>query len=131
MEELIIPLIILAGFFKITGDIIRTKETFNDSWFKKFKGNNYIDPELSWKNKWKYGILGYPILSMFGDLCHTMYTLSILSWSTIIYILYKFDDVIKYDKYWPMWTLFIITIFLHGLGANTANGIWRKLFNKK
>jgi hypothetical protein len=125
---MIILLIILAGFLKVTGDVIHVPATFGDSWFKRFKGNHWFDPELSQDNKFKLGYIGYPIMSMFGDAHHTFWTLSILCWITMLCLLYQ--PGVEWTAYGARWTIFPVALFCWGLGANGAYGLWRKLLNK-
>jgi hypothetical protein len=72
-----ILLAILAGFFKANADILDFR--FKDSWYNRFKWNQYIDPEVSHLNKdnfkWPWNFIFAP----FSDLWHLCYTLMIIS----------------------------------------------------
>ena len=98
--------IALAAFCKAISDTIRVYEVFTNSKLKKFVGNRYIDPDYSWKNKYKVGfkvketsnlkqlvffinwILSV-IVAPLSDLWHLCQTLMIISFllipTTILY----------------------------------------------
>lgn len=112
-------IILIEGFIWITRDIIRVPKNFDDSWFKRFKGNKWIDPEVSWVNKGNYHMLLYPILSMFGDLFHTLGSLMLFLFYTAIYI--NADLHIEYF-------LYLFLCFLgHGLFVWVGYNLWRKI----
>ena len=117
---MIVLLIFLAGFIWITRDIIRVPETMNDSWFKKYIGNKWVDPQVSWVNKGNYHMILYPILSMFGDLFHTLGTIILLLWILTIQYYYLDYSII-----------FVILLFLllHGSGVWLGYNLWRKILN--
>ena len=75
---IIIFLSILAGIFKSAADVLDTK--FCESWFRRFKGNWFIDPVLSWENKHKFDhMFGLSfIVTPFSDLWHLLYTFMII-----------------------------------------------------
>jgi len=80
-----IILIILAGLFNAAMDILKNK--YHNSIFKKYKNKQWIDPTISWKNKWKnenpiYGnkfFLSSTLFVFITDLWHLFKTLMIIS----------------------------------------------------
>jgi len=115
-------IIFFSGFIWITRDIIRVSETFNDSWFKQFKGHWYIDPQVSWVNKGNYHMLLYPILSMFGDLFHTLGTVLLFNFFVLIFICQ--------NPNLSFWLYILIMFLLHGSGIWLGYQLWRKILNK-
>lgn len=71
----IILLSVLVGFFKACADILDFR--FKDSWFNRFKWNQYIDPEVSHLNKEGLKFPWSFLLTPFSDLWHLSYTLMI------------------------------------------------------
>lgn len=125
-------LISLAGFFWITRDIIRVPETFNDSWFKQFAGNQFIDPQVSWINQYKYGEILSFVISAFSDLFHVLGTAIILIFVTMFWKAYNKPDNLKslWDTRIKSKTLrYLLIVFMmfmcFGLGGYTAQGIFR------
>jgi hypothetical protein len=76
---------ILAGIFNACMDVIDFH--FDTSVFSKWTGNKWIDPSISWKNKWKNGdytqgekFLGSSTIFVFvTDLWHFLQFLMILA----------------------------------------------------
>jgi len=97
------------------------EETFNDSWFKKFKGHKYIDPDASWKNQYVTGRWFAYFISIFSDLFHTLGTVCILAFLSLRF----FEMVI------PIVPYIIIGLLIFGAGAFTAQWLWRELLNTK
>jgi hypothetical protein len=121
---IILFLIFISGFIKITADIIRVPLIMQDSWWKRYIGNKYIDPQISWVNKGDYHIILYPILSMFGDLWHTLYSIFIAIYIVCIWLAFKgwmIDTT-------PIWFGFYCFLF-HGIGVWGGHSLWRKLLN--
>lgn len=114
-------IIFLIGFTWLTKDIIRVRETFNDSWFKRFKGHKYIDPEYSWKNQYILGENLSYIIAAFSDLFHTLGTVIILAFLSL-----RFFDMVA-----PIVPYMIIGLLIFGTGAFTAQWLWRELLNPK
>lgn len=118
-------LILIAGFIKITADIIRIPATMSDSWFRKFEKNKYIDPQISWVNKGNYHMILYPILSMFGDLWHTLYSVFITIYIICIWIGFHSDYMLYLNWIW----FGIISFLMHGIGVFIGYMLWRKILN--
>jgi len=115
-------LIFLIGCIWITRDIIRVPETFNDSWFKKFKGNWFIDPQISWINKGNMNTFLYFIVVSFSDLFHLLGTLILGCFFVIIFFFHNIT--IGFG-------LFLLCSFLcFGGGVWLFYQIWRKILNK-
>lgn len=70
--------IFLAAFFKSVADTIRVPEVMRVSIFSKYIGNRYIDPQVSWMNKYMTWFPLSLIWGCFSDLWHLCYTLFIL-----------------------------------------------------
>jgi hypothetical protein len=120
-------IIFIIGFLWITRDIIRVPETFNDSWFKQFAGNQFIDPQVSWTNQYVLGDIFSPILSTVSDLFHLLGT-------TILFLFF----LVLLKAYRQKWTFsnlfgnFEIILFLFicfGAGVFTGQGLFRNLLN--
>jgi hypothetical protein len=113
-------LILIAGFLKITADTIRVPETMQDSWFKKYTGHWWVDPQVGWINHKLEGlnVIFYPFVSCFGDLWHTLYTLFIACYIAGI-LLFNLPDFIN-------WVWFAGIAFIsHGMGVFIGEEIWR------
>jgi hypothetical protein len=118
-------LVLVISFIYITHDIIGDQITFNDSYFKKYAGNWYIDPMLSWKNK-NFSMWLYPVLSMFGDLFHLTGTVVLTGYMSLVYFSFKLFD------YGTSYFEFIIICFLfHSLGSWVGKWLWRNWLNIK
>lgn len=133
-------IIFIIGFLWITRDIIRVPETFNDSFFKQFAGNQYIDPQVSWTNQYILGDLLSIVVSLGSDLFHLLGTLCIFLSVLMLWMAKKETDAYKakhksFDekrikKQWILFTIFIIEMFLFfGLGNYLAQGLWRQILN--
>jgi hypothetical protein len=114
-------IIYLNGFLWLTRDIIRVPETFNDSYFKHFKGHKYIDPQMSWKNQYIAGKWLSYVISIFSDLFHTLGTVIILTFLSLRFIemtaSFTFNTIVGFACF--------------GAGAFTAQWLWREKLNKK
>jgi hypothetical protein len=88
---ILIILSVLAGVLKSMADVLHTK--FDQSWFKRCKGNSFIDPSISWKNKHKFdNMFGLSlIVAPYSDLWHLCYTLMILCLLTIAPFYHPFE----------------------------------------
>ncbi len=118
-------LILITGFIKITADIIRVPACMHDSFFKKYIGNWWIDPEIGWLNHkvTKSNLIFYPFLQCFGDLWHTLYTIFILMYISIGYLLAI--GILSIPEYLNfVWFVGIAMIF-HGIGVSIGNFLWR------
>lgn len=115
-------IIFLVGFLWYTRDDIRTQETFNDSWFKQFKGNKYIDPEVSWINKGDPWTFKYFFVVPFSDLFHLLGTLILGCFFIIIF--YRPDITIN------IYEFFALCFICYGGGVWLGYQLWRKILNK-
>jgi len=122
---LIYFLILIISFVYITHDILGDQITFDDSYFKKFKGNQYIDPMLSWKNK-NFSWWLYPIVSMFGDLFHFTGTIVLTGYMTIVFFSFKWFD---FSTLYLEFT--IIGFCFHAVGSWLGYWLWRNWLNVK
>lgn len=110
--------IFLTGFVWITRDIIRVPETFRDSWFNHFAGNIWIDPQVSWTNKYDFNLFVYPFVVLFSDLFHSLGTIYLILW---IWILYTYKEQFKF------WQLLVLGFIAHGTGVFLGYEIFRVL----
>lgn len=115
-------IIFLIGFIWITRDIIRVSETFNDSYFKKYKGHLYIDPQVSWKNKGNMWTYLYFIVAPFSDLFHSLGTLILGLFFTLIF--YRPEIELNFTVF------FAICFLCYGSGVWLGYQLWRKILNK-
>lgn len=78
METLLILIfVILISFFKSIEDTLA--HHFDTSLFGRWKGNKYIDPKVSWKEKYNYGWFIRLLRGTWFDLWHLVNTLELLS----------------------------------------------------
>lgn len=82
---IIFLLIIIIEFLDSISETIRVKQLFDASYFARYKGNWYIDPEVSAKNKYnsiRIWIFRVPfvIWEAFSDLYHTCRTLMFIGY---------------------------------------------------
>lgn len=116
-------IIFLIGFLWLTRDIIRVPENFGDSFFKRFKGHKWIDPEVSCTNQYVLGYWMSFIISTFSDLYHTLGTIIVLVFFTCVYFAEPFPI--------PYLAFIIIALIIFGAGAFLAQWLWREKLNKK
>ena len=116
-------LIFLIGCLWITRDIIRVPENFNDSWFKRFKGNKFIDPQVSWVNKGNMNTFLYFIIVPFSDLFHLLGTLILCCFFYALWMTGFFTLMIV--------LFFGVCFLLFGAGVWLFYQLWRKLLNPK
>ena len=115
-----IILMILAGIFNACMDVLKVR--FKRSIFSTWKNQNWIDPSLSWHNKWKYNSkLGRLIMSTalvwLTDLWHLskMLMLVCISLAIIFYMpIYQWwtDIFIMYFAFTGTFELFFSKIFV-------------------
>ncbi len=79
--------VIIAGIFNAISDILQFK--YSTSFFSKLKNRQFVDPSISWKNKWKskYDFIDKimsTILVMFTDLWHLSKFLMIICFTIAI-----------------------------------------------
>mgnify|MGYP006979485448 CR=1 FL=1 len=77
-----IILLILAGIFNACMDTLKTH--YSKSIFSKWKNQNWVNPSLSWTNKWKSesklgDLIMSTVLVWATDLWHLLKTLMLLS----------------------------------------------------
>lgn len=77
-----IILLILAGIFNAGMDTLKTR--YSRSIFSKWKNQNWVNPSLSWTNKWKSesklgDLIMSTVLVWATDLWHLLKTLMLLS----------------------------------------------------
>jgi len=77
-----IILLILAGIFNAGMDTLKTR--YSRSIFSKWKNQNWVNPSLSWTNKWKSesklgDLIMSTVLVWTTDLWHLLKTLMLLS----------------------------------------------------
>jgi len=92
--NIITPLIIvlLIGIIKGIVDTIRVPERFNVSIFKNYKGNEFIDPQVSWTTQHELPWWAYPFLVHFSDLWHLLNSV-IISLFLILAFTFNYIDV--------------------------------------
>ena len=119
---------LIIGFIWLTRDILRVPANFNDSWFKRFARNRWIDPEVSWKNQYILGYWMSFIISTFSDLYHTLGT--IINASYMLLIVAAYYKTFTFNNLWH-WIFWFIGMFVSfGLGVFIAQYIWREKLNK-
>lgn len=95
-------LISLYAILKGIADTLKVPQTFNNSWFVRYKGVKWIDPlviGIEPKN---------PIKKMFRDLWHTCQTLMICCVMTMAL---TFEN----NSYWPLWIYPLAWWVIYGL----------------
>ena len=93
---------IFAGMFNAAMDVLKVR--FNKSIFKDWKGQQWINPSLSWTNKWK------PV-TKFGDLIMS----TVLVWVTDMWHFIKMLmlacislAIVFYQPLFGIWDAFIM-----------------------
>ncbi len=115
-----IILMMIAGMFNACMDVLRYR--FKISIFKNWKGQDWIDPSLSWDNKWrpttKFGdFIMSTILVWVTDMWHFVKMLMLLciSFAIVFYSpIYKWwlDILILYFAFTGTFELFFSKIFI-------------------
>lgn len=96
-------LISIYAILKGVSDTLKVSQTFDNSWFIKYKGVKWIDPLVTKpETKW---ILLRPFHACFRDLWHTIWTINTYMY---IFLLYKAFGVDSYLNWWQ----FSIAFFL-------------------
>lgn len=116
----------LLAYIWMTRDTIRVPVKFNNSFFKRFKGNKWIDPEVSWVNKYyaeNGHMIFYPIMQCFGDLFHTLGTLMLWGFYSLIYLEGKIE--LNYFLY------LAIAFIIHGMVGFATSYLWETILNNK
>ena len=97
-----IILMILAGMFNAAMDVLKVR--FKKSIFQHWKGQQWINPSLSWHNKWK------PV-TKFGDLIMS----TVLVWVTDMWHMVKMlmlacvsMAIVFYQPIFGIWDAFIL-----------------------
>ena len=126
MLTYILPLIsiFIVGLAKSIADTIRVPERFNSSIFKVYKGNDFVDPQVSYKYGEMLPWWAYPFLIHFSDLWHMLNSL-IISLFFVAMFNFHFLDIMQnpglgyflhFCAYW----------IVYGLGMETGLKIWFK-----
>jgi len=110
-----ILIIIVISFLKSIADIIRVPEVMQNSFFAKFVGNKWIDPQAAWQNKYVLGWIGEPFVALFSDLWHTCNTLMILCFFCLVFV----KGV--QDKWWKV---IFIYFAVYGITFNIFYKMW-------
>jgi hypothetical protein len=112
-------IIFLIGCLWITRDIIRVPEVMHDSWFRKYEGNKFIDPQVSWINKGDIHTYVYFLIVCFSDLFHLLGTAILFLAFLLIYLPITFS---------MSFGLFILLAFgSFGGGVWLFYQLWRKM----
>lgn len=122
-------IIFIIGFLWLTRDIIRVPENFNDSFFKKFKGYKWIDPQVSSTNQYVFGYWMSFIISTFSDLYHTLGT--IINWGYIGLLIIAYLQIFHFSNEWLWIEWFLGMCVSFGLGSFTGQWLWREKLNKE
>jgi len=110
-------LIFLAAFFKSIADTIRVPETMKFSVWSKYQFNTYIDPQVSWINKYKVGFPLNMIWTCVSDLWHLCTSLMIIcfmlvpfffstdySWWILLFMWLCYG--VSFEFWWAIWKTF-------------------------
>jgi len=127
--QLAVPILILiAAFIKAIADTIRVPEKFNSSVFKKYKGHNFIDPQVSWRNQHNLQWWCYPFLVHFSDLWHFCNTViwSLLFACILIGKPFCFE-IQSLDNFQNTFLNFMLYWVIYGIGIESG----LKLISKK
>lgn len=113
--------IFLIAIFDSIRDIIRIPETFNASFFSRYKGNQWIDPQVSWTNKnWGWWIFR-PVIAMFSDLWHTCKTI-VISLFLLLAFTYQLPEYVFNNL-----IMALICWLIYGYCLNLFLGTWKTL----
>lgn len=117
--------IILAAIFKAVMDIIQFKYTqsifYGSDFFK------WINPKISWKNKWKQG---NPILgeAYFGSSTIFVWTTDLWHFTQMLML---FSFMLAIVLYKPIINWFIDLIILHTIFSGIFELFWSKILKNK
>ena len=106
-------LFIIIGLIKSVADTIRVPQRFNTSIFAQYKGNTFIDPEVSMYFQHLLPWWLYPFYIHFSDLWH-MLNSAIIS----LYIISAFTF-----HYYPIFEAYNMGYAMHFLALFTCYGI--------
>jgi hypothetical protein len=112
---LIILFVVLMAFFKSLSDTLI--HHFDTSVFKRWKGNKFVDSQVSWKEKYNYGLFVRWIRGTWGDLWH----LSNSAMLTSAFV--AFALAIQSDVVW--WHQVLIYWVVYGVVFEFFYGIWQ------
>lgn len=115
-------IILLIGFIWIIRDTIRVPETFNDSWFKKFKNHWYVDSQVSWINKGDINTFLYFVVVCFSDLFHLLGTMIISGFFLLIYFTHNIAI--------GLFSFMLCAFLCFGGGVWLGYQLFRKILNK-
>jgi len=102
-----ILIIVVIAMLDSIFEVIRIPEIFKNSIFKKYIGNRWIDPQVSWENKNKVPKIFQSIWVCFSDLIHLLRFLIRLLWICFAISFYYSE------LYPPVWIMIIIWWFIY------------------
>ena len=98
--------IFIISLVKCVADCIKVPAVFDSTFFSKFKGNRWIDPEVSSMNHRKLPKILYPVLVHFSDLWHLCNSIMI---SSFIMMALTFDtNIFTVNKIVLFFLLFVV-----------------------
>jgi hypothetical protein len=98
-------------------DTLMNIQAFRESFFARFTGHKWIDPEVSWQNKYKVWGIFQGIFSTVSDLLHfskSIYLSIFFYFAAVVINHEKISNTSDFIPVWPVWLCWLVIWFLYG-----------------
>jgi len=127
---MILMLFLIAIVAMSIQDTLANIQAFQVSFWYKFKGNKWIDPEVSWRNKYKVWPIFQGPFTCISDLQH--FAKSVWLGIFIYFIAQEINKIMIQDPFgwgivWPVWLCWLVLWFLYGYVFEWFLNLWEEL----